>query len=365
MSGRAAGPEHVEELLWAAMDGAQGAGPVAAGPGHPPPRGGAALAAAAAAVAPHRGVEFFELETRSILTRCRSQRVPFQWTINPYRGCEFGCQYCYARYAHEFLELRRPADFERKIFAKRQAAEHLRRELRRVRPGESIAVGTATDPYQPAERQFGITRSLWEVLAEARGLRLGLVTKSALVVRDAELLARVAARNRLVIRITITTADHELARRLEPRAPRPDLRLDALRSLRRAGLMAGVMCAPVLPGITDSEENLAQLMAAAKAADAGFFSAGGLFLQPAAAAQFLPFLRARFPRLAAAYEKQFAASPYLPASYRQRLARRVARLAARFELPAQPAAEPERLAGLSHGSVDGDPTAAAQIPLWS
>lgn len=303
----------------------------------PAARGGAALAAAAEPAGPHRGVEFFQIATRSILTRCRSARAPFQWTINPYRGCEFGCQYCYARYAHAFLALRRPEEFERKIFAKRKAAEHLRRELRQVRPGQGIALGTATDPYQPAERQFGITRSLLEVLAQARGLNLGLVTKSALVVRDTALLRRVAAANRLVIRITVTTADNELARGLEPRAPRPDLRLRALGRLRAAGLTAGVMCAPVLPGITDAEANLAQLMAAAKAAGAAFFSAGGLFLQPAAAAQFLPFLAARFPDLAAAYQRQFAASPYLPRAYHRQLAQRVARLAAQHGLPPRPA----------------------------
>lgn len=323
----------------------------------PVARGGAALAAAAEPAGPHRGVEFFQLTTHSILTRCRSARVPFQWTINPYRGCEFGCQYCYARYAHAFLELRRPEEFERKIFAKRQAAEHLRRELRRVKAGEGIALGTATDPYQPAERQFGITRSLLEVLAQTRGLNLGLVTKSALVVRDRELLQRVAAANRLVIRITVTTADNELARRLEPRAPRPDLRLRALRHLREAGLTAGVMCAPVLPGITDSEANLDTLMAAAQAAGAAFFSAGGLFLQPAAAAQFLPFLAARFPDLAAAYERRFARSPYLPRAYHQRLALRVARLAARHGLAPRP--EPARVQAAPPGTPE-----PRQLGLW-
>lgn len=323
----------------------------------PVARGGAALAAAAEPAGPRRGVEFFQLETRGILTRCRSARVPFQWTINPYRGCEFGCQYCYARYAHGFLELRRPEEFERKIYAKRQAAAHLRRELRRVRPGEGIALGTATDPYQPAERQFEITRSLLEVLAQASGLKLGLVTKSALVVRDLDLLRQVAEANRLVIRMTVTTADQELARRLEPRAPRPDLRLQALVRLREAGLMAGVMCAPVLPGITDSEQNLDGLIQAAKAAGATFFSAGGLFLQPAAAAQFLPFLAAQFPGLAAAYQRQFAASAYLPASYHRRLASRVSRLLARHGLPARPEAERD-------GGSQTVPPAARQLELW-
>lgn len=315
-----------------------------AGEGSLPLKGVAALAAAATRLDPHRQVEFFELEAHSILTRCVSTRMPFTWTLNPYRGCEFGCQYCYARYAHEFLELRRPADFERKIFVKRRAAELLRRDLRRVKPGESIAIGTATDPYQPAERHFQVTRSLLEVFAASDGLAasldLGLVTKSTLVARDAALLGRAAVRNRVVIRMTITTADPALARALEPRAPRPDLRLGALRRLREAGLTAGVICAPVMPGITDQPAQLERLIAAAAEAGAMFFHAGALFLQPAAQAQFLPFLEQRWPALAAEYRSRFASSAYLPREYQTELTALVARLASRYGLPTRAPVEP-------------------------
>ncbi|MGH9519015.1 MAG: radical SAM protein [Terriglobales bacterium] len=267
--------------------------------------------------------DFTELPIRSILNRCTSSRVPFAWTINPYRGCEFGCQYCYARYTHEFMELRRPEDFERHIFVKQNAAARLRRELKRVKPDEEIALGTATDPYQPAERRFGVTRSLLEVFAEFRGLRLGLITKSDLIARDRDLLAELAARHRLRIRITVTTTDIALARALEPRAPRPDLRLAAAATLAAAGLDVGIMCAPVLPAITDSRAALTAVAHAARAAGARTFAASPLFLQPCAQAQYFPFLERAFPQLVARYRRAYSHTAYLPAAYRQALQSRV------------------------------------------
>src|SRR5438046_3373095 len=142
----------------------------------------AKLAAEGEAVDEGHNVEYITLENRSVLARCNSPRVPFTWTVNPYRGCEFACKYCYARYTHEFMELRDGLDFERKIFVKQQAAWLLRRDLKRVKRGESIAIGTATDPYQPAEKRAEITRSVLEELALHRGLDIGIVTKSNLVV---------------------------------------------------------------------------------------------------------------------------------------------------------------------------------------
>src|SRR5581483_1029591 len=133
-------------------------------------------------------VEYFTLPVRSLLNRCTSARMPFTWTINPYRGCEFACKYCYARYTHEFMEMRDGVDFERKIYVKQHAADLLRQELRRVKPGEEIAIGTATDPYQPAERRYEITRAILEELARHRGYDIGIVSKSNLVLRDIELL---------------------------------------------------------------------------------------------------------------------------------------------------------------------------------
>src|ERR1700675_2578359 len=132
-------------------------------------------------------VEYFTLPVRSLLNRCTGARMPFEWTINPYRGCEFACKYCYARYTHEFMEMRDGVDFEQKIFVKQHAADLLRQELRQVKPGEQIAIGTATDPYQPAERRYEVTRAILEEFTRHRGLELGIVTKSDLVLRDVEL----------------------------------------------------------------------------------------------------------------------------------------------------------------------------------
>src|ERR1700704_3284267 len=129
-------------------------------------------------------VEYFTLPVRSLLNRCSTARMPFSWTINPYRGCEFACKYCYARYTHEFMEMRDGLDFERKIYVKQHAANLLRQEIGQVKRGEDIALGTATDPYQPAERRFEITRTILEEFAQHRGLQLGIITKSDLVLRD-------------------------------------------------------------------------------------------------------------------------------------------------------------------------------------
>src|SRR5271154_4844102 len=217
----------------------------------------ARLAAEGEALREGHNVEYFTLPARSLLNRCTSNRsLPFTWTINPYRGCEFACRYCYARYTHEFMEMRDGAEFEQKIYVKQHTAELLRRELRRVKPGESIALGTATDPYQPAERRYEITRGILEEFARHRGFELGIVTKSDLVVRDLELLKDVERNNALSIHVTVTTLNVDLARILEPRAPRPDLRIEAVHQLSQAGLTVGVSCSPVLPGITDLPADL-------------------------------------------------------------------------------------------------------------
>src|SRR6476659_6937525 len=166
-------------------------------------------------------IEYFTLPAKSILNRCTGTRMPFTWTINPYRGCEFACKYCYARYTHEFMELRDGLDFERKIYVKDHAAELLSQELRHVKYGEDIAIGTATDPYQPAERKFEITRGILQELAKHTELDLGIVTKSDLVVRDIDVLQEISRKNRLFVNLTVTTLKTDLARILEPRAPRP------------------------------------------------------------------------------------------------------------------------------------------------
>jgi DNA repair photolyase len=280
-------------------------------------------------------VEYFELEARSLLNRCTSARMPFTWTINPYRGCEFGCHYCYARYTHEFLELPDSRDFEEKIYAKGRAAELLRQELRRHPEGE-IAIGTATDPYQPAERRFGVTRSLLEVFAGVRGRVLSITTKSDLIRRDVELLREVARRNVLHLNITVTTLDADLARKLEPRAPRPDLRMEGVAELAAAGLSVGVFLNPILPGLTDGVTNLDSVAGAAKRAGARYLGGGVLFLRPSAQKEFFPFLDREFPVLARKYRERFAHSAYLRGGYAEMLKERVARIRARHGLASAP-----------------------------
>src|SRR4051794_812340 len=167
-------------------------------PERPGPKliGIARLAADGESVRQGHEVEYFTLPARSVLNRCVSRRgMPFTWTINPYRGCEFACKYCYARYTHEFMEMHDPADFEHKIFIKEQAAWLLRQELQKVKRGEPIAIGTATDPYQPAERRYRMTRSILEELALHRGYEIGIVTKSDLIARDIDVLGAIAEQN--------------------------------------------------------------------------------------------------------------------------------------------------------------------------
>jgi DNA repair photolyase len=290
----------------------------------------ARLAADGESLRQGQDVEYFTLPARSLLNRCTGVRMPFTWTINPYRGCEFACKYCYARYTHEFMEMREGVDFERKIYVKQHAAELLRQELRQVKPGEEIAIGTATDPYQPAERKFQVTRAILEELARHSGLELGIVTKSNLVLRDVDLLRQIGRSNRLSISMTITTLDVELARILEPRAPRPDLRMEAVRRLNLEGVRAGVSCAPVLPGITDTVANLEALVLATSEAGGQYIFSNALFLKPCAAAVFLPFLEQKFPRLVESYRQRYRDSAFLPKAYGKRISQLMARLREKY-----------------------------------
>jgi DNA repair photolyase len=281
-----------------------------------------------------RTVQYFEIPARSILNRTKPA-MPFQWTINPYRGCEFGCKYCYARYTHEFMEMD-AYEFEDKIYAKSAASHLLRQELGRVDRQDRIALGTATDPYQPAERRYGRTRSILEVFARDRGRFLGITTKSDLIVRDLDLLREIARANVLGIHITITTLNEKLARMLEPRAPRPGLRLEAVRKLSDAGLRVSVFPNPIMPGITDGERQLDRLAKAAKDAGAQGFGGGPLFLMPSAQKVFLPFLEKEFPHLAGRYRETFAKSAYLDRQYKDILRDRVQRVRDRWGLLSGP-----------------------------
>jgi len=284
----------------------------------------ARMAAEGSLVSDKQRVEYRTLPTRKWLNRCHSQRVPFHWTINPYRGCEFGCKYCYARFTHEFLERRNLDAFETEIYAKNWDSNAFRAEILGLKPGQVIGLGTATDPYQPAERQFKLTRKALEVMAESlRGHSLFVTTKSDLVSRDAGLYQRIAERNRVRISVTVTTMNRELARLTEPFAPRPDLRMKAVAQLAKANVPVGVIASPILPMITDSEENLLSVAEAASQAGATQFGAGVLFLQPSAQKVFMPFLSRRFPQLLRKYEVSYRDGAYLKGGYPERMARLV------------------------------------------
>lgn len=314
----------------------------------PSPTGIARLAARAKHADDGHLIHFKALEVRSILNKSVSRRqLSLAYSINPYRGCEFACRYCYARYTHEFMapkdaaaepgaiDLRSPEAFERLILLKQNAAWLLEQELRKIEPLQEIALGTATDPYQPIERKARITRSLLEVFARNSGYRLGIVSKSRLITRDIDLLTRIAERNTLVLHMTITTPDAALARLLEPRAPRPDLRFEAIRKLRAAGLTAGILCSPLLPGITDSEAALDAMAAKAVEAGASFFAAQPLFLKSCSRPTFFRFVEEHFPDLKKEYAARFAKNDFAAGPYRRELAERVARVCRKHGLAAR------------------------------
>ncbi|AZO33719.1 PA0069 family radical SAM protein [Mesorhizobium sp. M2A.F.Ca.ET.037.01.1.1] len=208
---------------------------------------------------------------RTIITRNESPDISFDRSINPYRGCEHGCVYCFARPTHAFMGLSPGLDFESKLFAKPDAARMLDREL--SKPGyqpRTIAIGTNTDPYQPIEKQYRIMREILEVL-EARGHPVGIVTKSALVTRDLDILSRMAERGLAKVALSVTTMDRMLARTMEPRASTPTKRLEAIRQLSDAGIPASVMVAPIIPGLNDPEmERILDSARAAGAREAGY-----------------------------------------------------------------------------------------------
>jgi DNA repair photolyase len=267
-----------------------------------------------------RDLEFLEMPVKRVLNHCVSSRMPFRWTINPYRGCEFGCVYCYARYTHEFLDLRDPMDFERRILVKLKAPEVLARTLSRTPVGsDQIALGTATDPYQPAERRFRVTRSILEVFARLGGLHLSITTKSALIIRDLDLLRTINERSRLSINFSLITMNRRLQRILEPRAPRPALRLRALAALSAEGIQCNVLMMPMVPGLTDNPGAIEQVIHAARQAGASGVWWRSLFLKPAAARHFLPFVRDNLPRNEPRMRAFYSNSSYAPDDYDEKL----------------------------------------------
>lgn len=261
------------------------------------------------------------------------RRFGFTHTLNPYRGCVFACRYCYARYTHEWLGLDGDGDFDQRIHLKEDITEVLRRDLGRLRrrgrggdPIGAIAFGTATDPYQPVEAEYGLTRACLEVFAEEEGWSLELTTKSTLIARDIELLRRVARRNEVLIHVTVTTVDRALARILEPGAPSPRARIETIASLTAAGLTVEPFVAPLIPGINDATEALDQLFRELKEVGARRVIGEALFLRSPTREVFLRSLQESFPSLVTEYRRRFAESAFLSPVDAERLRARVERL---------------------------------------
>jgi DNA repair photolyase len=266
------------------------------------------------------GIVYRELETRSLVNRCDSPRVPFEWTVNPYRGCAIGCRYCYASYTHEYLGLEAAGSFHSAIYVKTGGLdESARRLLAIARRGERVALGTATDPYQPGEAHLRVTRRFLERAAQLRGLRLGITTKGAIILRDIDLLQRIHERSRLSVQVSLNSLDAELLRRTEPWAPPPEARIEVLRRLAEAGLRVGLSLSPILPGLTDREADLDALVGRAAAAGVRRMWASLLFLRSPTKEKYFDFLAREFPRYLEAYRRAYAGSSRLSGPYQRRL----------------------------------------------
>ena len=240
-----------------------------------------------------RRTQYFRDETKSVITRNNSLDVGFETSLNPYRGCEHGCIYCYARPTHEYLGFSAGLDFESKIMVKTSAPELLRAELESPRwQPQTLVLSGVTDPYQPVERKLGITRGCLEVLARFRN-PVAIITKNRLVTRDVDLLRELAAHNGVAVNISVTSLDSNLQRVLEPRTSSPQARLDAISQLRSAGIPTGVMVAPIIPGLTDHE--VPKIMDACAQAGAQFAGYTIVRLPWAVAPLFEHWLEEHFP----------------------------------------------------------------------
>lgn len=303
-----------------------------------------------------RGTAFLPLESRSAVNSPATTGMHF-WSLNPYIGCEFGCSYCYARETHRWTEERktaggqdgkaagvsdglppcRPADlppFESRIYVKHALPEVLLRTLDPAKlGGQSLVIGTATDPYQPAERTFRVTRRTLEELARHRGLSIAIITKSPLVARDIPVLQRLAERNAVTVNLSLASVDAGVIRKLEPRSPLPLARLRGLGKLTAAGVHAGILVAPILPGISDDRESLAAVMIAARAAGAHFVVGFPLRLGSHINPQFLPVLEREFPDLVARYRRHYGRRDYVSKPYADALQERIRELQAEYGFP--------------------------------
>jgi len=271
------------------------------------------------------GVRFHEVEARSALNRVPGDSLPFNWTVNPYRGCSHACTYCFARPTHRYLDLNAREDFEREIVVKVNVPERLRTELKRPSwKGETVALGTNTDPYQWVEGRYKLTRAIWEVLIEARNSG-SVLTKSPLLLRDIDLFKELVEVAGFQASLSIPTIDEAAWRASEPRTPHPLKRIEAVAELNRAGVPAGVLIAPLMPGVNDSPEQVEEILRLCTEAGATSVGGLGLHLKGEVREIFLDWLRGYRPDLLPRYEHLYRRGAFMPAEERQRISRMLAK----------------------------------------
>jgi DNA repair photolyase len=256
---------------------------------------------------------FYEVHAKSALNRVpNGSRVPFGWTVNPYRGCSHACSYCFARPTHEYLELDAGRDFEKEIIVKVNAPEVLRAELARPSwKGEAVALGTNTDPYQWVEGRYKLMRGIWEAFRDAAN-PCSILTKSPLVLRDLDLLKQIAERTEVSACLSVPTLDEKAWRATEPHTPNPRARLEAVAELNRAGIPTGILIAPLMPGINDAPEQVERIVELATEAGAVHIGGNTLFLRGSVREIFFGWLREHRPDLVPRYEELYRRGAYLP-----------------------------------------------------
>lgn len=278
-----------------------------------------------------RGMTFYEVRAQSIINKVPGQsRMPFEWTVNPYRGCSHACVYCFARRTHEYLDLDAGMDFDSKIVVKVNAPQLLRRQLMSSRwAGSHIAMGTNVDPYQRVEGRYRLMPGILEALRDARN-PFSILTKGTLVLRDLHLLREAAKVTDVAVNVSVGFVDGALWRRVEPGAPAPRARLRVCRTLTDAGIGCGVLMAPVLPFLTDSVSQLEATVCAIAEAGARSITPLVLHLRPGAREWYLAWLEREHPELVSRYRELYSAGAYAPKTYRQSISARVNALARRY-----------------------------------
>ena len=294
------------------------------------------------------GVTFHEVTAKSVLNKVAAgSRMPFEWTINPYRGCSHACVYCFARKSHTYLDFDAGLDFDSQVVVKINAAEVLRRELAKPSWGrQHVALGTNTDPYQRAEGRYQLMPGIIGALADS-GTPLSILTKGTLLARDIPLLKHAAAQVPVGVGISLAMTDERLSEAVEPGTPGPRARLKLITRLREAGLPCGVMAMPILPWLSDSDEALDSLFASLAAAGATGVTAGALYLKPGTREWFMQWIAKEHPQLAGKYRRLYGTGSYASKEYRDWLSGRIRYFKARHGFSGSQ--------GFSHRDLNGDP----------